>query len=58
MVPAGLHILLVREKGETDYAQSVGACTILCGSRAFYRSDLSKNILYADSSSPVSPGGV
>ena len=56
MVPAAVHILLVREKGETDHAQSVGTCIILCGSRAFHRSDLSEKLFDGGGCRPVSPG--
>ncbi len=56
MVPAGLHILLLREKGETDYAQSVGTCIILRRGRAFYRPDLPENFFDGGDCRPVSPG--
>ena len=35
MVLTDLHILLLREKGETDHAQSVGTCIILSGTGLF-----------------------
>ena len=36
----------------------MGTCTVLCGSRAFYRSDFSEKFFDAGGSFPVSPGRV